>query len=97
MGKHTAGPLTLERGRDGGFTIRDAQGSVLCQRPAWPSRAAESLANGHLFAAAPDLLDVARQVAERGVAAGGMAADDDAIEEMARRAIAKAEGADPCQ
>ena len=50
-----------------------------------------SFADAALIAAAPDLLEVARQVIETRKAAGGMAVDDDALFEMARDAVARAE------
>lgn len=42
--------------------------------------------------AAPDLYEVVRQLLERQIAAGSMAVDDETLIEMARAAIAKAEG-----
>lgn len=48
--------------------------------------------NAQLIAAAPELYEVARLLIERTVAAGAMPVDDEELEQMAREALAKAEG-----
>lgn len=61
---HTPGPWSLWHNEKGAFVIGAApEGTILCQRNDWDHRAAESTANARLIAAAPDLLDFARNVA----------------------------------
>jgi hypothetical protein len=51
---HTAGPWTFWSNKHGAWIIQKGEGTIICQRNDWDSRAAESVANGRLFYAAPD-------------------------------------------
>lgn len=72
--KHTPGEWTLEPALDGvpylrgGFEIVSCgsrgERIVLCSRSGWPTRAEESLANGRLMTAAPNLLKACRAVSD---------------------------------
>lgn len=59
--KHTHGEWTGEVFEDGAFVIEGADGAILCQRSSWPSRAAESRANGYLMLSSPAMLDALKQ------------------------------------
>ncbi len=65
MSGPTSGPWQFTAALDGSWKIQ-APGDpdtapILCARSRWPSRAAESHANGLLMWAARDLLDICRQ------------------------------------
>ena len=62
--KHTPGPWTCAYGRAGSFEIVSVDGSVLCIRSPWNYRCKESVDNGSLIAAAPDLLEALRALVE---------------------------------
>ena len=94
MSGHTPGPWRLEVGvNTGWFDIRGPKGIgdvLLAQRPAWPDRAAESVANARLIAAAPELLAVVdRMLLTHGC---DLPPAECADCRDARLAIAKAEG-----
>jgi hypothetical protein len=55
--KHTRGPWFADTHGSGAFAIKGPDGAVLCTRNAWPGYATESIANGLLIAAAPELLE----------------------------------------
>lgn len=64
MSNPTPGPWKVaEASTDGGYWIETEaeKYTVVCGRGDWPHRAAESLANARLIAAAPDLLEAARE------------------------------------
>jgi hypothetical protein len=84
MARHTSGDWRLTGNANGGFSIEDERGRVLCQRSDWTTNEPESAANGRLIAAAPDLLAALK---------GVMRVADRATDEFdaARAAIAKAE------
>jgi hypothetical protein len=90
---HTPAPWHLWSSKDGGFTISAGyqDEAVICQRSDWDHRATESVDNGRLIAAAPDMLAALRLL--QGFA---WAADDSEhgkeIKRRAEAAIAKAEG-----
>lgn len=93
----TPGPWVAGFGLQGGFSIEVGGGfgahdyAILCQRSPWPHRAAESEANAHLIAAAPDLY-----AALSALVTTLAAQDDEGLIEhaepmaAARRALAKA-------
>lgn len=84
---HTPGPWRLHYTEEGAFGIEnDNRSAVLCQRAPWKHRAAESIANGRLIAAAPDLLEALQALEQRG--------HTQATWDLAKRAIAKATVAD---
>lgn len=93
--KHTPGPWRLSHNESGAFAIEDDNRiAILCSRAPWDHRAAESIANGRLMTAAPELLSIARRWAA--LDAGGWhpdrhAADKAELLAATRAAIAKAE------
>jgi hypothetical protein len=86
---HTPGPWAVEQGGDGpgGYWIEAVnEAKTICGRGAWSNRPAESLANAHLIAAAPELLEALSAVVNRSPG------DWKRWHERASAAIAKAEG-----
>lgn len=60
MSTHTPAPWPLWHNEKGAFVI-GPDSAILCQRNDWEHRAAESIANGRLMAASPDLLVAAKK------------------------------------
>jgi hypothetical protein len=94
--KHTRGPWFADTHGSGAFAIKGPDGAVLCTRNAWPGYATESIANGLLIAAAPDLLEALTE-ARKGCKLlddlTGCMGDDDYVRELLAKidaAIAKA-------
>jgi hypothetical protein len=86
---HTPGPWTLALYDNGCFTVTgtmgDMHGAILCSRSDVPDRfVGEGNANAHLIAAAPDMKDALEFIAAN--------SGDPVMENVARAAIAKAEG-----
>lgn len=90
--KHTPGEWTVDSGE--AIRVRAPDGSSVCQihmlTKTGRRHGDESMANAHLMAAAPDLLDALENL---GIAVG-MGWDTDGVMEKAIAAIAKATGAD---
>ena len=96
---HTPGPWTVDRAWhiDKGFLriIRDPRLERVAMIPDVERELEEAIGDAHLIAAAPDLLDALRSIAEHSQEFGGL---EDAetmlvrIAEKARAAIAKTEG-----
>lgn len=97
--KHTPGPWFFKASGLGGFEILDMpdcwDAAVLCSRFQWERRRDESVANGRLMAAAPDLLAALKQCA--GVLSGEDMSKGSLIAalEVALAAMKKATGAAP--
>jgi len=90
--KHTPGPWTCAYGRAGSFEIVSVDGSVLCIRSPWNYRCKESVDNGSLIAAAPDLLEALRLAEERLGSHPVSENDNYDVLPKIRAAIAAAEG-----
>ncbi|RSZ60011.1 hypothetical protein HF313_14955 [Massilia atriviolacea] len=69
MSAHTPGPWVLEPNARGGINIRCSWGVIGCAfsgvsfAPGEPNQVIEQRANAHLIAAAPDLLEALRELA----------------------------------
>jgi hypothetical protein len=89
--KHTRGPWFADTHGSGAFAIKGPDGAVLCTRNAWPGYATESIANGLLIAAAPDLLEALSELADLvdGILVGDYKPDSFTLQ-PARAALAKA-------
>lgn len=84
MSKHTPGPWRRGTGSDAN-RVFDSQGRIVAERTGY--------ADGHLIAAAPDLLAALHNLADTSRAyLAHMDAEDITALEIARIAIAKAEG-----
>lgn len=89
--KHTPGPWRLSFDEaTGAFGIEDDNRiAILCSRAPWGHRAQESIANGRLIAAAPELLDAAKALIAQ---VDAILLPDDPQTAALRAAIAKATG-----
>jgi len=102
--KHTPGPWDLWVDKEGAFTIRaePEDGMVIAKRNVGTNDPAEGIANAHLIAAAPELLEAlksARQFIVNGTEYGYIRMPDKDCPDSAhdtlpkiQAAIAKAEG-----
>ncbi len=100
VSKHTPGKWWAEVNGYGGFDIKatapEGHEMVLCQRSSWPGRDLESIANGYLIAAAPDLLEALEAILKTMRHPDGrwysMKAHEEDARDKAIAAIAKAVG-----
>jgi hypothetical protein len=91
MSTFTPAPWFADTHGSGAFVIKGPDGAVLCTRNAWPGYATESIANGLLIAAAPDLLEALSELADLvdGILVGDYKPDSFTLQ-PARAALAKA-------
>lgn len=99
MSNHMPAPWEFWHNEKGGWSIKGQSGEVICQRNDWDHRAADSIANGKIMAAAPELLaalkDAAQSIefyAKRYNDRWDGTVTTESVLGIARAAIAKAEG-----
>ena len=89
---HTSGPWAVDYEGPAHLSIEDKAGRVLAFCNLQNEDGDEDEANAHLIAAAPDLLEALRNVAETMSGADYSHVKQDMVRAICRRAISKAEG-----